>query len=382
MNLPAARRFALPIAAFASLLILPAISHAEDKPGAGAPKSAGKDTPAPAGSIAAKEETAPLPEIVAVVDGVPIKKGEFEKVLKQVAGRRGAPPNAPTSEAQRAQEQRAILDNMIADKLLDEKSAKTPVTDAEFASQFDKFKARYDADPNFKMQVEAVGDDLASVKESLRSSIRKQHWVEDQLKDKIQVSDADAEKFYKENTKQFAQPEQVRASHILLKLEKDAAPAAVEAKQKEAQAITDRAKKGEDFAAMAKELSEDPSAKENGGDLNFFTRERMVPEFSQAAFEMKTGEISDPVRSSFGLHVIKVTDRKPAGTVSFEEIKPKLIAFLRQQKMQAEARMLIQELRSKATVTINLPAPAEPVTSATPPLPLPAPGEKTAPAAK
>ncbi len=154
----------------------------------------------------------------------------------------------------------------------------------------------------------------------------------------------------------------MRASHILIKVPPDAKPEVVVEKKKAAQAIADRVKKGEDFAKLAKELSEDPSAKENSGDLNFFGKEQMVPEFSEAAFKMKTGEISDPVRSQFGYHIIKVTDRHDAGTVPLEKVKPKLLAYLKSQKVEA----LKTEIRSKAEVKVNLPAPAPEVPSAPP----------------
>ena len=89
----------------------------------------------------------------------------------------------------------------------------------------------------------------------------------------------------------------------------------VNQKLKAAQGAEARAKKGEDFTALAKELSEEPGAKESGGDLGFFPKDRMVPEFAEVAFSEKVGEISDPVRTQFGWHVIKVTEKKPAGTL-------------------------------------------------------------------
>ena len=106
---------------------------------------------------------------------------------------------------------------------------------------------------------------------------------------------------------------------------------------------------------MAKELSEDPSAKENSGDLDFFTKEQMVPEFSQAAFAMKKDEISGPVRSKFGYHVIKLTDRKGAETVTLDQAKPQLMAFLQRQKKKTEIEKVVQEVREKADVKVNLP---------------------------
>jgi parvulin-like peptidyl-prolyl isomerase len=161
-------------------------------------------------------------------------------------------------------------------------------------------------------------------------------------------------------------PEQVRASHILVKVPEDAKPETVVEKEKAAQAIAARVKKGEDFAALAKELSEDPSAKQNSGDLNFFAKEQMVPEFADAAFGMKKDEISEPVRSQFGYHVIKVTDRKEPETVTLEKAKPQLTSYLEQQKKQGEVQKVIQDLRAKADVKINLPEAPAPTGAAGP----------------
>ena len=185
--------------------------------------------------------------------------------------------------------------------------------------------------------------------------------MDEQLKGKAEVTDADSEDFYKKNPEQFKSPERVRASHILIAVPEGAKPEVVAQKEAAAKEIEARVKKGEPFDKLAKELSEDPSAKQNSGDLDFFTKDQMVPEFSKAAFSMKKNEISDPVRSSFGFHIIKVTDHKDAETVTLESAKPKLMAYLTQKKKYAEIEKIMHEIREKADVTVNLPdAPKAP----------------------
>jgi parvulin-like peptidyl-prolyl isomerase len=96
----------------------------------------------------------------------------------------------------------------------------------------------------------------------------------------------------------------------------------------------------------------------------------MVPEFSDAAFAMKKDEISNPVRSDFGFHIIKVTDRREAGTVTLDKAKPQLLAYLKQQKKQAEIQKVVEDIRAKADVKINLPEPPAPAPAAgAPPAP-------------
>jgi peptidyl-prolyl cis-trans isomerase C len=339
------------------------------------------EAPKKPAALAAKEpaaaKPAPLPDTVAVVEGVEIKKAELEKTFAGMLAGRGIPAEQIPDE-QRAQGYRMVLDDMIVDKLLTKRAADTKVTDEEVAAQMDQFKAKFGSDEELKKQIEASGLTVEKVKSDVREHLRQEHWIDSQIQDKANVTDADAEDFYKKNPDQFKQPEQVRASHILIKLDQDAKPDVVAEKEKAAKAIQARVVKGEDFGKLAAELSEDPSAKENSGDLNFFGREQMVPEFSDAAFKMKKNEISGPVRSQFGFHIIKVTDRHEAETVALEKAKPQLMAYLKQQKRAAEIEKVVTALREKANVKINLPpAPAPQV-----PVEIPAEGGNAAPKAK
>ena len=331
------------------------------------PAPAPQPPAAPAAAPAAKP--VPLPETVAVVDGTEIKKDELEKAFTNLLSARKMSPDAIPAE-QRIQGYRMILDEMIVDKLIAKRAADTPVTDEEMKAQWERIKGNFGSEDELKKQVEAAGETIDKVKKGLHDRLAEEHWMDAQVKDKANVTDAEAEDFYKKNPDEFKSPEQVRASHILVRVEKDAKPEVVTEKEKAAQTIADRVKKGEDFAKLAKELSEDPSAKQNSGDLDFFTKEQMVPEFSKAAFSMKKDEISNPVRSDFGFHVIKVTDHKDAETVTLEKAKPQLIAFLSRQKKQAEIQKVVADIRAKADVKINLPEPPAPPASA--PVPAPA----------
>jgi peptidyl-prolyl cis-trans isomerase C len=361
-----------------SLILTASILTASTLLAADAPK-----TKKPAAPATPAEEKAPadapkapvLADPVAVVEGVDIKKADLESAFNRVVAQQGIPVDQLPAE-QRMQGYRMILDDMIIEKLITKRAADTKVSDEEVAAKIEGFKAKLGSEEALKQQIEKSGLTLDKVKENIREGLRQEHWVDAQIKGKDEVTDADAAEFYKKNPDQFKQPEQVRASHILIAVDKDAKPEVVAEKEKAAQAIVVRVKKGEAFDKLAKELSEDPSAKENSGDLNFFGREQMVPEFSDAAFKMKKDEISDPVRSQFGFHIIKVTDRKDAETVTLEIAKPKLMAFLKQQKRQAEIQKVIQDIRAKADVKVNLPAapaPTLPTEATTPPVSAPKP---------
>jgi peptidyl-prolyl cis-trans isomerase D len=163
------------------------------------------------------------------------------------------------------------------------------------------------------------------------------------LQAKITVSPADIERAYNENIEQFTTPEQVRASHILLKTEgKD--DAAVKAR---AEDILKQAKAGADFAELAKKYSDDDANAKNGGDLDYFGKGRMVPEFDRVAFAMEPGQISDLVKTEYGYHIIKLTDKKPGATRTLDEVRQQLTDQLASERAQAQATTLAETLETQ-----------------------------------
>ncbi len=156
----------------------------------------------------------------------------------------------------------------------------------------------------------------------------------DKVRETVQVPDADVEAFYTQNKAQYTTEGRVRASHILLKTEgKNEAEVKTRAEALLAQAKAP----GADFAALAKANSEDEGSAVNGGDLNFFGRGQMVPEFEQAAFAMKAGDISNLVKTTFGFHIIKVVESQPETSRPIAEVKPELVDQLKWQKAQQVA---------------------------------------------
>ena len=203
------------------------------------------------------------------------------------------------------------------------------VTDADIAAAFEKSKERY-----------RIGE-KRKIKYALLNV--------EKVRQTIVVPETEIAAFYQQNLSQYQTPGQARASHILFKLEgKDekAVQAAAEDVLKKAKAP------GADFAALAKQYSEDESNSANGGDLDYFGRGRMVAEFEQAAFAMKNGEISNLVKTAFGFHIIKMVDNKPESTRPLAEVRTEIEDQLKWQKAQAEAEKIAKTLES----TIKTPA--------------------------
>ena len=164
------------------------------------------------------------------------------------------------------------------------------------------------------------------------------------------VPDADVESFYKQNQAQYTTPPQARASHILFKTEgKD--ENAVRAKAEE---VLKQARAGADFAALAKQHSEDESNAATGGDLDYFGRGRMVPEFESAAFALKNGEMSDLVKTAFGFHIIKMVDNQPEIVRPLAEVREEIVDQLRWQRAQQDAEAIAKTIASQATTPAEL----------------------------
>ena len=158
------------------------------------------------------------------------------------------------------------------------------------------------------------------------------------LRERTQVSPQDVQRNYEDNQQQYSTPEQVRASHILFKIDgKDEAAVKAQAEK----VLAEAKKPGADFAKLANQYTEEEAGKTRGGDLDFFARGRMAKEFEDAAYALEVGQISDVVKSPFGLHIIKLTDKKAATTRSLDEVRAQIEDQIKWERAQAEAQRIV-----------------------------------------
>lgn len=162
-----------------------------------------------------------------------------------------------------------------------------------------------------------------------------------EVEEKSAVEDAEVRAFFDQNADKFTIGTKIRASHILVKTEK------------EAEDILSKIKKGKDFGELAKTLSKDPGSAQKGGDLGYFERGRMVPEFEQAALSLKPGEISKPVKSRFGFHIIKLVDIKKGEPANFEQSKESIRRQLISEKRKNLFDAYIEKLEGRTEITKN-----------------------------
>jgi peptidyl-prolyl cis-trans isomerase D len=203
-------------------------------------------------------------------------------------------------------------------------------TDAELDAEFTKNKEEYRVPE--KRRVRYLSIDVAALRPAMI------------------VTPQELDARYRENAASYATPEQVRASHILFATTgKDEA-----AVRKTAEDVLARVKKGGDFAALAKQYSEDEQSKIAGGDLNFFSKGTMVAEFDAVAFALQPGQTSDLVKSQFGFHIIRVTEKRAATTRTLDQVRPQLEEQVREEKARAEAQRLSDEVAKEISAPADL----------------------------
>ncbi len=177
----------------------------------------------------------------------------------------------------------------------------------------------------------------------------------DAVRAKIVVPQSDIERAYNDGIEQYSTPEQIRASHILLKTEgKD--DATVKAR---AEDVLKQAKGGADFAALARKYSEDEGSVKNGGDLDYFGRGRMVPEFDAAAFLLEPGQLSDVVKTQYGYHIIKLVEKKAGTTRSLADVRPQVTDQIASQRAQTQAADLADSLAREIKKASDVDAAAK-----------------------
>ncbi|MGA2400482.1 MAG: peptidylprolyl isomerase [Syntrophobacteraceae bacterium] len=315
---------------------------AADKP---SKKAAGQDAASSTPTKEAKSQNA------AMVNGKAIPMSDYQTGLDQL-NRRIQMTGRQPDEKQMSELKQRVLDDLIGRELLKQEVQKRGIKadDAEVNAQLEAAK-KGSTPEDFANSLKQMNMTEQKFKEYIASQLAIKKLIDQELGPKIAVTPEEAKAFYDANPDVFKTPEMVRASHILVKVDQKASAEEKAKALEKIKGIQKRIQGGEDFATVAKEVSDCPS-KENGGDLNFFQKGQMVGPFDNAAFSMKPGDTSDIVETEFGYHIIRVTDKKSPGTMSFDEIRPRIEQHLRAEKMSREIPQYIEAFKSKAKIEI------------------------------
>jgi peptidyl-prolyl cis-trans isomerase C len=261
-----------------------------------------------------KKETAQNGPYLAKVDGAPITKADFDREIQSL-------PDYAKQMFEGPGGREKFLDEVIKKEILYQEALKQGI----------------DKSPEFIRKMEDAK------KMTLISGL-----LEQEIMSKSQVTDKEIRDYYDQHKNEFTTTSQIRASHILVKTEA------------EAEKVLERLKKGENFEEIARKVSIDKASAKNGGDIGYFSRGQIVPEFEKAAASLKIGEISGPVKTQFGYHIIKVTDKKTGPVAEFDRVKEIIAQKLTGEKQKEAFDSYIEGLRKKYKVEINKEAFAVP----------------------
>ena len=289
-------------------------------------------------------------DVMLRVNGTPITRQEVDRAVKVMLAQSQIPePVAPEIQQQA---EAAALEQLTAAELLYQEATKTEVKelDKQIAAKVAENRAKFKTDAEFEEALKSVDMTTKDMEEFTRKDLIISNYIQTKLVPQAEVTEAEARKFYDENLdKYFKKPESARASHILIGVEQGASEEERKKAKEKAEAILKRVKGGEDFATLAKSESSCPSSAQ-GGDLGTFARGQMVPAFENAAFALKPGQVSDIVETQFGYHIVKLTEKQEAKTESFEDVKPKIMEYLKQEKVQKAISDKVEELKKNAKI--------------------------------
>jgi len=293
--------------------------------------------------------------VVAKGKGVEVTRAQLdEKVIRLKAQAAGRGQSIPP-------EQMAMVDQQVLDQLIQVQLLQSKATDADKAAgkalaekRFEEAKTKLGSEDALNRQLKLMGTTRDEVLAEWTDSATAESVLKRELK--VNITDADAKKYYDDNPARFEQPEMVRASHILLlttdpKTNAELTESQKAAKRKQMEAILKRARAEEDFAALAKEFSEDPGSKDKGGEYKF-PKGQMMPEFEAAAFSLKINQVSEIVTTKYGFHIIKLSEKIPAQKVEFAKAEADIKDGLTQQALQKEFPDYIAKLKKEAGVEI------------------------------
>jgi parvulin-like peptidyl-prolyl isomerase len=298
------------------------------------------------------EPSISLPDVLARVNGTDIKKSSIWPSLTRTV-KRYKDRNIPLTPGQEKVAAKKLLQDQINRHLL-LKKAKTmgiQVSSGKVDEEINRVKEQFSSEKEFLKELEIKKLTLNQYRQELQEDILIDAVFRRELGEGIKISDTQIEEYFKKNPQQFSSAEQRRASVLLIRVNPKAGSAGDRRARNEIQKIVDKLKKGGDFRELAQTHSQDSLAK-RGGDLGYFTKDRMFGPFSKLAFKLKVGEVSEIFRTKHGYQILKVTGKKPAKKGSLDSERENIRKVLIDREIKRKSRPYLEALRKEADIKI------------------------------
>ncbi|MCA1796912.1 MAG: peptidylprolyl isomerase [Desulfuromonadaceae bacterium] len=291
-----------------------------------------------------------MSEKTLVVNGTPISHFDFMNAMQSYSMELYRKSVDQLSEEEQEKVQEIAVERIIARELIFQQALAEGVVanDEQIEQEKAKVMQNFPSEEEFYATLEKAGVDKESYYRMIRQDLSVNMLTDQKLEAAEEPSEDEIKAFYDEHPDKMVNPAMVQASHILVKADLEN-PEKPEAQIRE---IKEKVDNGEDFAALAQEHSACPSSAK-GGDLGLFGPGSMVKPFEEVAFALKPGEVSDVVPTQFGLHLIKVTDTQETQNLSYEEAKPQIAQFLKEQNGAKLLQDWVEELKKEATIDFS-----------------------------
>lgn len=287
---------------------------------------------------------------IARVNGVVITRRDFQIEYRQAVDKH-ADEGQPVNEAYIAGIRRAVIQRMVEEELLFQESGRLgiAVSTEELDNRIAAARARFDSERAFTQEITRLHMDESQYRRKLHRQMAIDRVIERQVMPSLAVSETEIRQFYDANPQRFKTPEKIRLSHIFIRFEPGESTDQPTQARRKIETIAAQLAQGADFAALAKDYSEEPR-REYGGDLGYIHRGQILPQLETAAFEMAVGETSPIVTTGHGFHLLRVTDRKPGKVTTFEDAHPEIRRTLMQLKRDRAVKAYVDSLRKKADI--------------------------------
>ncbi|HET9598703.1 MAG TPA: peptidylprolyl isomerase [Anaeromyxobacteraceae bacterium] len=359
-----------------SLLVAAALAAAPgtvDRPPRGGPKPSAPDTSLPAPPPGAKPDATPIPpgpgrvlnRVAAIVNGEVVTLGEVEERAGYELRTAEAAPAADRDRL-RVRALRGALDTIVADKLFAAQASQlgVEISDVEVDQTIDEIKRRNNLDDaRLDAALAEQGMDRAAYRKALKRDLETARIISLRVRSRVKVTDEDVRNYWQTHQNEFRSGEEVKVRHIFVVAPSGAAEA--EGARVRAEKALARVRAGDDFATVAREMSQAPSAAE-GGDLGWLKRGTVQPEIEKVALALKPGQVSDLVRTRTGWQILKVEDRRGGQVRPFDDVKEEIRDRLANEQVETYRAQYVAELKKDAVIDVRMPELKDAATSPPP----------------
>ncbi|MBI3784089.1 MAG: peptidylprolyl isomerase [Deltaproteobacteria bacterium] len=292
-------------------------------------------------------------DVVAKVNGTVIRRRAVKELVQGMIAVADKEPDAATVQGYA----KDGLESLIDLELLYQESQKKGVVVADSAvdDEIRRTKSHFKSAKEFEQALKAKGLTEAELRRDTRKTMAVNRFLEGSIWKDVQVNAAEVGDFYEHQRNEFQHPADVRASHILIRVPEKATPQQRQEAKARAEELLAKLKGGADFATLARENSQDPGSANRGGDLGYFSKGDMEEEFEKQAMALGAGQLSGVVATSYGFHIIKITDKREAGIEPLDAVQDRIRAVLLKSERQKRQAVLTAELRKQAKLEYGEP---------------------------